>query len=510
MLNIMRGVGPTSGYVGLAALFAAVCYYIIFGNWSVVAQALLGLAVVALALYIWAERRTVISTLGSRQAKRGSNSAVLFAAFLGIVALVNFLGARHSIRWDLTESGIHTLSSQTLNVLSSLQQPVHVIGFYQDGDSRRQAAADLLKEYASRSDRLTYEFVDPDLKPTLAQQYQIRDYVTVFVSGDKNQQVVGTTESDFTSALIKLSSAQPKKVAFVTGHGEHALDATDNASYQQAKAALEADNYTVTTLTLASGPVPDDVSAVVLAGPRQPLLDQERQALRDYLGKGGKVLLLTDPGIDAQLDDIVAGYGVSLSSSYVIDRTQSLYPDAGTPVITRYGWSPITKDLPETAFPGVAPLTLPQQPSTGVTVTPLAMTSDSSWGETDIKNPGYSEGVDSQGPLTIAATIEADIAPADGQTQGDQPAKKARLVLIGDSDFASNAYLRAGGNRDMLVNSVNWLTESEDLISIRPQVPEDRGVYLSTTQANMIWLSSVVILPLAVLLAGVSVWWSRR
>ena len=509
----LRKIGQPSGWVGLAALFAALSYYLVNGDANAIFLGLAALAASALLIYLWAESAAVVKALASRQARRGSNSIVMFVAFLGIIALLNVLAARHSIRWDLTETGAYSLSPQTMSVLGSLRQPVRAIGFYRDGDPQRQQAADLLKEYAARSDKLTYEFIDPDVKPALAQQYQIRDYEVLFLAGDRKQEVLTIGESEFTSALLKVTSSQQKKVAFVTGHGERAVDAADNASYQQAKAALEADNYTTATLSLATGPIPDDVAAVVLAGPKQPLLDQESQVLRDYLANGGKLLLLYDPGVDSKVGDLLVQYGVAVSHDYVIDPARAFFGDAGTPVIDQYGWSPITKDLArlQTVFPSIAPLTTPQQPAPGTTVTALARTSDRSWAEKDIKNPGYTEGSDVKGPLTVAASIEADVKATEGeQPPADKPQKETRLVVVGDSDFASNSFLRMGGNLDFLVNSVNWLTESEELISIRPKPPEDRSVYLNTTQSNLILYTSVFILPLAVLLAGASVWWSRR
>ena len=331
----------------------------------------------------------------------------------------------------------------------------------------------------------------------------------VFTSGAKRQDVMTAGEGEFTSALLKVTGGEQKKVAFVTGHGERALDGTDNASYQRAKAALEADNYAVTTLSLATGPVPTDLAALLIAGPKQAWLDQERQALRDYLHQGGKVLLLYDPGADAKLGDVVAEYGLGLGQEIVADRADSLYPDIGVPVISTYVDSPITRGLPQTFFPGVAALTLPKQPAADVTVTPLAYTSDQSWTEKDVATPKYDEGVDTRGPLAIAASVEATIQPAAG-AQATATPRRSRLIVIGDTDFASNAYLNLAANRDLLVNAVNWLAESEDLITIRPKPLEDRTIFLTPTQANVIWYSTVLVLPLLVLGAGASLWWSRR
>ncbi len=525
MSVVLRKTSQYAGYLAALAVFAAGSYYFIYRELNLVVEGMLALSAIALAFYLWGSRGSFLGAITSRQARRGTNSLVMFVAFVGIVGLLNFLAARHSYRWDLTETQLYSLSPQTQQVLANLREPVRVLGFYTGmSDYRRQEAEDLLKEYAARSDKLTYEFVDIDQKPALALQYQIRTEGLLFLSGDKRQEVQGVSESDFTNALLKITSTTQKKVAFVVGHGERAVDGYSDDAYNQAKSALEADNYAVTTLSLTSGAIPADVAAVVLAGPRTPLLEQERKVLRDYLAAGGKLMLLYDPGADAQVDDLLLPYAVSLGHDVVIDPQRAFFGDAGTPVIVQegYGWSPITKDLPQTLFPRVAALTPPTTAATGVEVTPLAQTSDRSWAEKDLSNPRYDEGTDAKGPLTIAVAIEATAGTGSGTTDdagnGQSPdpnseqsaPKKARVVVVGDSDFAANAFIGMVGNRDFFVNSVNWLTESEDLISIRPKPPEEHPILLTPAQQNLILFTSVILLPLIVLVAGGSVWWSRR
>lgn len=455
---------------------------------------------------------TLVKALTSRQTRRGSNTLIMVVAFIAIVGLLNFLASRYFYRWDLTESGMFTLSPQTKQVLANLKEPVTVKGFFTPQSGwMQQSAEDLLKEYAAASDKFTYEFIDIDQRPTAAQQYNVTREGLLFLSGSKRQEVWGTTESDFTNAIIKVTSAQTKKVAFITGHGERSPDGTDQrTSYSMARDAIQADNYQVTSLSLLSGPVPEDVAAVVLAAPRSPLGEQERQTLRDYLKRGGKLLLLIEPGVEAQLDDLLVDYGVSMGRDLVVDVERALYPDPGTPVITEYGWSPVTKDLGQTVFPGATALTVPSNPAAGIVVTPLARTSGQSWTTKDPRNPQFKEG-DTRGPLTLAASIEAEVKEGDqAQASSERQAPKTRLVVVGDSDFAANQFLRLASNRDFLLNAINWLTEAEDLIAIRPKAPEDRTLFLTPTQSNVIWLTSIVLLPLIVLAAGVSVWWSRR
>ncbi|MHB1414693.1 MAG: GldG family protein [Chloroflexota bacterium] len=516
MKTLLHRISLPAAYVGVGALLGSIVYYIIYGNLGpiVVGLALAGLVILAVA--IWGSGADVVGALTGRSARRGSNSAVMMLAFVGIVGLVNFTAAHHTYRWDLTESGAYSLSPQTLSILNNLQSPIKVVGIYLNGNPSEQQAEDLLKEYAARSDKFTYEFVDPDTQPTVVQQYKVTSEGLIFLNGDKRQDVTGISESDFTNALIKVTSAKQLKVAFVVGHGERSVDpnsqASGQGSYMSAEAALQADNYEVTTLSLASGPVPADIAALIVADPKTPLLDQERQTLRDYLQAGGKAMVMYEPGQETDPDQILSDYGLQLGKDYVLDAAQALFPDVGTPIITQYGWSPITKDLPQTVFPTVAAITPPASATDGVVVTPLARTSDQSWGETDVQNPKYDDGVDAKGPLDIAVSVEADAKTTDSSTSGDTQDNppKTRLVVVGDADFAADGVIQMAGNRDFFVNSVNWLTESENLISIRPKPPEVNTVYLTPQQANLIGLSSVVLLPLLVLVWGGSIWWSRR
>lgn len=518
MKALLPRIGPVTGYLGAVALFGALSYWVVYRDLNTVVQGLLAVAAIGLGVWVWTARHTVLSALISRQARRGSNSIVMVIAFVGIVGLLNFLAAQHPQRWDLTETGTYSLSPQTLQLLASLEEPVRVIGFYQEGDWRRGQADDLLREYATRSNQISYEFIDPVQRPGTAQQYQVRDFGMLFLQGDRRQEVFGTTESDFTNALLKLTSTEPKKVAFLIGHGERPLSEPGNHSYGAAVRALEADNYTVTPVNLAIEAIPEDVEAIIIAGPTAPLLERDQQILKEYLRAGGKMMILYDPGPSFGLEALVEDYGVTLGRDLVLDPERAFYGDQAAPVILEYGWNPITKDLPQTVLPHATYISPPEVAQEGVVVERLAVTSNRGWAETDLSQPRFDEGVDPQGPLALAVSIEAEVATAEGAPAGqdepdqgaDRSRPRTRVVVFGDSDFASDGFIGMGGNRDLFVNSVNWLTESEELISIRPKPPEDRGMYLTATQTNLILFSTVVLLPLVVLLAGGSVWWSRR
>jgi ABC-type uncharacterized transport system involved in gliding motility auxiliary subunit len=345
----------------------------------------------------------------------------------------------------------------------------------------------------------------------------------VFQMGDQRQNATNPDEQSFTQALLKLENPTAPKVYFTTGHGERDTNAVDEAGYNSALLLLQKQNFQVDNLNLlTSSKVPDDAAVLVIAAPTKPFADAEKQAVQDYLGKGGALLLLIDLQTDHQVADYVAPWKVQVQWQPIIDPASSLPGDPLTPVVDTYINHAITKNLDRkfTVWPSTAALVFPKDPpAEGDFVAPLAESSARSWMESDFDAEvkagrlTFDQGKDTVGPITIAGVIEANAAqqpPKDPQHPEQQP-KKTRVVVVADADFLSNQLLRLQTfNPDFLLNTMNWLGASEQLISIPPKDPANNTIVLTGTQANTITLTTVVILPLLVLAAGAFVWWSRR
>jgi ABC-type uncharacterized transport system involved in gliding motility auxiliary subunit len=355
---------------------------------------------------------------------------------------------------------------------------------------------------------LQVEYVDPDQKPALARQLGISSSgVLVFQRGSKKQESYAIDEQDITSNILKVSQDVQKAVYFTVGHGERDPEGYDAANYSQIKAILERDNYLVKTLNLATvtDTLPSDVAVLVVAGPRGPFAPQEAQRLGDYLEKGGKVMVLADPTVDLGLDEVLARWGIALRNDVVIDPVASFFGDVATPLVSRYRFHTITKDLGglSTFFPLARSISATVS-LTNTTVTTLFETSAGAWGETDLENRQASldEGKDTKGPLALGVAAE--------RTEG----QRGRLVVFGDADFPSNNGLSVRGtvgNADLFRNAINWLAEEESLIAIGPKAPEYRRIRpLTPGEQRLLFYSTVILLPLAVLIIGGAVWWSRR
>ena len=293
------------------------------------------------------------------------------------------------------------------------------------------------------------------------------------------------------------------------------------------------------TIVLAQAPggVPADASVVIVAGPTSDFLKPEVDALAAYLRKGGKALFMLDPPVGEGvrpvpvLEGLLKQWGITLGHDIVIDISgmgQLFGADASVPVIASYQQHPITQNFTVlTAFP----LAQSVRGEAGVELGPastqnLLQTSARSWSEADVKslNAGGKVSMDEaagdhRGPITIGLTLSMDApdAPAapsakEGEKPGEQAAAKPqmRIAVIGDSDFASNAASGVEGNGDLFVNIANWLTQQEDLISIRPRDTGDRRITMTAAQLqNIAWLS-ILIIPGMILGSGVYSWWRRR
>lgn len=316
-----------------------------------------------------------------------------------------------------------------------------------------------------------------------------------------------------------MAQGAPRKVSFTTGHGEPDINGTSDQDLAQAREALEASNYEVQTINLATTTaIPDDVTAIVIDAPITPLLDQEKAIVKSFLDRGGKVMFLAAPKRSVDLSDLVQPYGLAFADGFAIDAGQSLQRQPFVPVISIYPeLSPITRELDNGRQAVLAPLstqvTVSQPLPEGVQVARLMETTPDSWLATSEKDINYRAG-DLKGPLTLGVAATAPVKAPTGQSSpsaADTPSEpKTRIVAFGGADFASNAAIGALSNRQLFVNAVNWLTEEEDLINIRPEPPVDRTLTLTSTQANLLIYSSVLFLPLAIAAIGAFVWWSRR
>jgi len=484
---------------------------------------------VCVLLYVLAQWREIAKVFAGRQARYGTLAATSILVVLGILVAINYIGKIQNKRWDLTANKQFSLSDQSRNVLGKLDAPMQIMVFAQEPEFGRYQ--DKMKEYEYASKKVSTEYIDPDKKPTIAKQNQIQQYGTiVFNYKGRTERVTSDNEQDITNGVIKVVSGQQRKIYFTQGHGEKDTTSAERDGYNAIAAALGRENYTLEKLVVAQqGAVPDDASVVIVAGPRTDFFPQEVDALKKYLEKAGKLLLELDPpdkADSAPLTNLIAlahDWGVDVGNNVVVDVSgmgRLIGTDASVPVAANYPSHPITQRFTFlTAFPLAREASPVSGGVNGHTAQAFVETSPRSWAETDIKALLTSGQValdeskgDKKGPITIASAVSATTAPPPATTKppDDAPKPEARVAVIGDSDFAANAGLGIQGNRDLFMNTVGWLSQQENLISIRPKEADDRRITLTATQqSNITWLS-LLIIPAFVFGTGVYTWWRRR
>ena len=461
----------------------------------------------------------------SMRVRRLSNTAFGFVAFVGILVAVALIGQRHPLRVDLSESKRYTLSDQSRKILAGLKGEISIKAFFQEAGRNRGQTRDLLETYRYQSKNIRYEFIDPDRYPTVAKHYQIRSYGTLVLEGfGKTQTVTAADEQSVTNAIVKLSQEGEKVVYFLTGHGERDTTDVGKDGYATAKSAIEKENLKVKSLNLlVEARIPEDGALLVIAGPQKPLLANEVAVLRQHVHHGGRIMTLLEPFADGGLRDLLKSYGLLIAADIVIDPMSRVFgASPSMPVITQYGFHKITEGFTVACiFPTARSVNAEEKSPPGITVTELALTSPSSWAETEYqagstKELTFDERRDRKGPVAVAAiaaiAVEKGSAEAqEGGSSGKVPSRgEGYLAVFGDCDFASNTYFNLQGNGDFFLNTISFLGQQEDLISIQRPKSGTALLTLSRSQERILFWVGLLLMPLVVLAAGIAVFQTRR
>lgn len=514
----MKGfLAKICGVVGGVMAFGGLIVYGIAPDLNLVVT-FIEVAALALLTFFFIVHFELVKEFSARRSTRlGANSLLMVVLFLAILVIVNFIFSRNTFRFDLSETGKFSLADQTVKVLKNLEREVKVTGFFQDTSRERQEFKDLLESYRYHSNKLSYEFIDPDRKPAVAKQYGITQYNTVVLESGKQETRIkpeagAVTEERFTNALIRVSREERKAVYFLEGHGERRIDEADQDGYSQAKESLEREGFEVKALSiLKEGRIPQDAAVVVIGGPQRMFVGGEKEAIRQYLQNKGQLLLMMDPQEQTGLDDLLAEWGITLGPEIIVDASPNLMLlgfDASNALVMNYTGHEIVKDLRlATLFPVSRPILFSPSGIQEVDYQPLAKTGPDSWGETDFRGRQvrFDPVQDRKGPLDIAAALEFRKAE-----EGESESATGRVVIIGDSDFATNGFFNFSGNSDFFLSAVHWLAEEKDLISIRPKEAKASPLILTQTQGRIFFYIPVVVLPAVVIFSGVTIWRRRK
>jgi ABC-type uncharacterized transport system involved in gliding motility auxiliary subunit len=495
----------TVGYLGAALVAAGLIRWNIEGVFRLFTKILLGAGGAMLLAALVLNFRAVLAFFARRSTRMGTNVLVLTSSVVALLVIANIVGYRYHKRFDLTEEKLHSLSDQTRQIVSGLDREIRVLEFSRAGSPQ---LADLVREYRALSRRFVYERIDPQERPDLARQYEIlREGEIILVAGERFERLPGLTEQDLTNTILKVTRDAVKTVCFLEGRGERSLTSTEAEGFSSVERVLRAERYQVRGINLIrEATVPEDCTVVVSAGPKGTYFPQEVEQLRQWLDAGGKALLLLDPDSTPGFEPLLDQWNIAVGENVVIDvsgagRFIGLGPAA--PLVTDFAAHPILRGFERQMayFPLARTVAVADSNRFSPEVVELLKTSPESWAETDFRRgqAQFNEGKDTRGPVSLGVAARRDTGEA-----------KPRLVVIGDSDFATNRFISEARNGDLFFNAVNWLAEDEDLISVRAKSPTDRRVSLTAAGQNMLFWFAIVLLPGAVLATGAWIWWRRR
>jgi ABC-type uncharacterized transport system involved in gliding motility auxiliary subunit len=472
------------------------------------------------------------SWMKARQTKYTAYASVYLLVIVAILSAANFLANRYDKSYDSTANKQFSLSDQTTKVVKNLKNDVTVSYF--DETTKFPQGRDLLDRYSALSPKLKVEYVDPVKKPQLARAAGVREMGTVVVSsGTRKEEAKALTEEDVTGALVRAVKSGPRTACFLSGSGEHSTDDTGNNGFSTLKEALEHNNYKTQTENLskpavqapgqapvigqvapANVEIPKNCTVLVVGGPKLAYSAAQVNAIKTYVEGGGRALIMLDTPLrigqqegvqNPDLVKLLADWGVTANNDLALDlsglgRFLDLGPEVA--IIAAYENQPIVRDFKEllTAIPLSRTFKIAGTAKTTVDKL-LATTENSIAIDNAVGKIDPTKGV--KGPLVLAAA---------GSYNTGSPSNPGRFVVYGSSIWAVNSLLGSGAvqNRDLALNTFNWLSSDEDLISIHPKEPEDRRLNITGDRMSLVFWWSVVLIPASMVGFGLMVWWRRR
>lgn len=510
MLAKFRKYAPVGLVIGLIAAAAALILRISAGQFTLTVKILIAVAALGMILFVALDPQTILESFKGRQAKYSSNATILTLAVIGILVIVNLFIYNNDISWDLTEDKVNTLSTESLDILQDLEIPVYAQAFYSSSTST-DTADTLLSNFKRNSNGMfDYEFIDPYQNPVIANQAGItKDQTVVLTAGEQSDQLSYLSEENLLNSIVKLQNPETTVVYVLTGHGESSFFESGDYAMTNLQEALEAKNYAIETLNLVSSPaIPEDAQAIIIAAPQLLLEDSEVELLKDYLDNGGSLVLFSEPPFLTQVDTsqtdplwayLRESWGIKLENNLVIDLSVDPVELA---VADQYFEHAITDEVQGyiTFYPTAHSVDF--EAVDEITATDLVLTSSQSWSESDID--GIMEG-------QVAYDEEDVLGPINLATALENTATGARVVVVGDSDFASDAYIDAYGNRDLAVSIVDWASANENLISLTTAESTTRVLVAPTKAVQLtIILVGLVGMPLLIAAAGIIVGIRRK
>jgi hypothetical protein len=511
------------GFVALAFGLAA---HQLEGELTAFALAHVGVGVVSLllGLVLVARRLAAASApdgggIGATAARRSVlRGAALVALAAGAAGAATIASERAGVRFDLTFERRYELAEATTRALEVLGPGLRLSLYADPGDPRIRRTRLLLSQLAAvaGAEVVTQELHD-DLEDV--DRYGVgtsNSVVLVRTDAPAEQRydwelVERPTEGSLFEALARLTDPQPVRIYALVGTGEGDLERSDEPGYSGLAAAIRTEGYELVTLPSAFiSQVPADAAAILAIAPARRLADDALAALRRYLEQGGRLVAFLEPGSTSGLEALLAEYGLRSPDALVVDPASADVDGAApmlSPIAFHYAEHPITRGLNRnrvTFFQGARSFEL-RKPEPDDRLRGTVTTSAEAWLTPDIAALQGSRAP--QPPPDVRTDYHALVAAGEYRREGAGP---TRIVAFGDSDLASNRYLRALYNLDLVMNALHWATQRESDITIRPKLGATIQFPIPVQNSLTAFYGVGMLIPELLLITGGLIWLRQR
>lgn len=459
------------------------------------------------------------SSFKNKKFKHGSYMTISTIMVLCIVIILNLFIGKLNIKFDLTKNKLYTLSDQSKKILKSLNKDVTIIGLYEAG-KEDTSVKEILNQYEKASDKIKVQYKDPELYPEFVKKYSKNDSNVgkgdlIVECGNKFKVLSSydlvsyngynaslTAEQNITGAINYVTSDEVTTIYFTQGHNE------DRLPYDIIN-SLENQNYEIKNINLLTDEINPNDGILMIMGPKVDLTPSEISKVEDFMKDGGHALI-TVPLMKSEptnLNKFLSNYGVKLENALIIEANNSnklqnplyIIPNAQSQEIV----SPISSLKYPIVLQASHPITKIDLVKHTIKIEPLLKTSDKSYAKTNLEsNTINKESDDLEGPFTVASAITDDLGLGD---------KNTKLVVISSSNFLDTSLTVNGlGNTDLFLNSVNWLENKTQNISVSPKDLSSSYLYIDSSKQLLFSGISVILIPLIVVITGVSVCLRRK
>lgn len=439
-------------------------------------------------------------------------SSLFVVLFLALMGLLAWLSQLNPLSIDLTANQRNSLSAESIRLVKSLQFPLEITIFISPLNENRDVLERLFERYQQQQPLVKFRSLNPDLTPDLLRQHDIRfDGETLIEYQGRSEKISKVSEANVTNTIQRLVRQGERWLVFLQGHGERNPYSERNHDFSMFASRLASHGYTVENLALTqTNSIPQNTDVLVIASPQVALLPGEIELIEEYLEHGGNLLWLADTEQTTESMELISDrLAIEFLPGVIVDPNTRLLGlnRIDFALVADYPRHPITQDIDSLSlFPQAQALEFNgdgefwQQRS-------FLLSSDASWNETgDMAGDLFNGDNDDEipGPLKIGITLTAS-HETDNNALSEQ-----RIAIVGDADFLSNRYLGNGSNLELGLNLANWLSHDDNLIAISPRAAPDTRLELSQTQQIIIGLGFLLILPLSLFGAGLTIWLKRR